>query len=62
MEEVDEKGIPYNRQSEMYFLLHNNFLYPPKYILSIANLYANNVELDPSHSLEVLKPIIILKH
>jgi predicted RNA-binding protein len=47
MEEVDEKGIPYNRQSEMYFLLHNNFLYPPKYILSIANLYANNVELDP---------------
>jgi predicted RNA-binding protein len=48
MEEVDEKGIPQNRSSEKYFLLYNNFLYPPKYLISLANKYANDSELDPS--------------
>ena len=48
IEEIDKKGVPEDRDPDKYFLLYNNFLYPPKYLISIANRYANKIELDPS--------------
>jgi MoxR-like ATPase/predicted RNA-binding protein len=46
IEEINKDGIPEKRQSERYFLEYNDFLYPPKYVISIANRFANNKELD----------------
>ena len=48
LEEIHKEGIPDNRQSEKYLLLHNDFFYPPKYVISIANRFANGKELDSS--------------
>jgi 5-methylcytosine-specific restriction enzyme A len=40
--------VPEDRYPNKYFLLHNSFLYPPKYLISIANQYANKTELASS--------------
>ena len=48
IEEVDRSGIPLERNSKKYDLVYNKRTYPPKYILSLANKYANNNELDHS--------------
>lgn len=42
------KEIPKSRKSKKYFLKYNNDLYPPKYVISIANRYALGYELDPN--------------
>lgn len=39
--------IPTSRRSKKYFLKYNNDLYPPKYVISIANKYALGYELNP---------------
>ena len=39
--------IPKSRRSKKYFLKYNNDLYPPKYVISIANKYALGYELNP---------------
>ncbi|MGC9344689.1 MAG: hypothetical protein ACP5E3_18425, partial [Bacteroidales bacterium] len=44
--EVDNKGIPDNRHSTKYILVFKGRIYPPKYIISIANKYANAEMLD----------------
>jgi hypothetical protein len=44
--DINKNGIPENRHSDKYFLLYDNFLYPPKYVLSIANKFVNGKELD----------------
>jgi hypothetical protein len=48
IEEVDRSGVPLERNSEKYDLEYNRRTYPPKYIVSLANKYANNNELDHS--------------
>ena len=45
--EVDRNGIPSGRNSKKYLLLSNGKLYPPKYIIALANKYPNREELDP---------------
>lgn len=42
---IDEQGVPSNRESTKYNLSYNNRLYPPKYVISKANVYANGQEL-----------------
>lgn len=49
IEEAERLGIiPPGRDSEKYDLDYNGKLYPPKYIISLANKYANGKELDHS--------------
>lgn len=43
--EIQKKEIPNERKSIHYFLKVGNIELPPKYVLSIANKYANNEEL-----------------
>jgi hypothetical protein len=46
IEEVERSEVPPGRDSEKYDLQYNQKTYPPKYIISLANKYANNYELD----------------
>ncbi len=49
IEEINKMiEIPKSRKSRKYFLKHNNALYPPKYVISIAYKYAVGEELDPN--------------
>lgn len=45
---IDKNGVPGDRESTGYNLIFNGKSYPPKYIISIANKFANNTELNPS--------------
>lgn len=45
--ETSERRIPLSRQSRNYLLRYEDKLLPPKYVISIANRYANGYELDP---------------
>jgi len=47
LEEIDETGWPKRRASTKYSVKYENSFYPPKYVLSVANRYANGTELDP---------------
>jgi len=47
MEEIDKNGVPEDRVSTKYYVRHNGRHYPPKYLISIANKYANGKELEP---------------
>jgi hypothetical protein len=46
IDEAEKLGISPARSSEKYDLEYNKKLYPPKYIISLANKYANGKELD----------------
>jgi len=46
--EVDRDGVPPGRGSTKYNLKHGARLYPPKYLISVANRFANGSELPPS--------------
>ncbi len=46
--EIDKDSIPLNRHSKKYKLYYKGKPYPPKYVLSIANKYANGQELSPN--------------
>lgn len=43
---IDMEGIPDNADSRYYDVLFNNKTYPPKVIVSYANIFANGLELD----------------
>ncbi len=45
---VDRNGVPPRRGSTKYNLQHGGRLYPPKYLISMANIFANGRELPPS--------------
>lgn len=45
---VDTCGIPKSRLSRKHSVKYNGRLYPPKYLISIANKYANDTELEPT--------------
>ncbi len=46
--EIRLKGIPPSRQSKDFFLVFSGQSFPPKYVISLANRYANGIELSPS--------------
>ena len=46
--EIDSIGIPSDRHSTKWSVQHNDKQYPPKYIVSIANRFANGEEWHPS--------------
>ena len=46
LEEIKKSGVPKGRESKRFLLEYNGENYPPKYIISLANKYANGKELD----------------
>jgi len=48
LKEIDEKGVPEGKASRTWFLLYEGKRYPPKYVISLANKYANRYELPSS--------------
>ena len=46
--EIIRNGVPYHRESVKWGLLFNGEQFPPKYVISLANKFANDRELDPS--------------
>ena len=48
IEEIERNGIPKGRNSKKYLLEFNGKHYPPKYVISLTNKYANSEILNPS--------------
>lgn len=48
LKKIKPETIPSDREATKFALIFNNYLYPPKYILSLANRYANGVDLPAS--------------
>jgi len=48
IEEVKRNGILEGRGSKKFLIEFNGDYYPPKYVISLANRYANGEELNPS--------------
>src|SRR3972149_9068013 len=48
LREIDSNGIPDIRNSRRFVLFFNGRQYPPKYVLSLANKFANGEELNSS--------------
>lgn len=46
--EIEKTGFPEGRGSKKFFLRFNGKNFPPKYVISLANKYANGSKLDPS--------------
>ncbi len=46
--EIDRNGVPSGRDSTKFFLSIKGKSYPPKYVVSLANKFANGQELSPS--------------
>lgn len=46
IEKIDIDGIPNDADSHYYDVVFNNKKYPPKVIISYANIFANGTELD----------------
>jgi hypothetical protein len=46
IEEIDKNRYPPKRKSTRYNLVYNGGNYPPKYTVSLANKYANGIELE----------------
>jgi hypothetical protein len=44
IEEIERDGVHSGRQSSTYDLKYKGQLYPPKYVISLANKYANGEE------------------
>jgi hypothetical protein len=48
IQEIDRLGVPVGREGRSFSLIYEGKKYPPKYIISLANKYANGKDLDPS--------------
>lgn len=46
IEKIDKEGIPSDGDSQYYDVLYNGKKYPPKVIVSYANIFANGYELN----------------
>lgn len=46
MKKIDAEGVPKNRVSRKYYLEFEGKLYPPKYVIAIANIIVNNEFLE----------------
>jgi hypothetical protein len=47
IQQIDRAGVP-SRESTRFNLFYANRYYPPKYVISIANIFANGEEYSPS--------------
>jgi hypothetical protein len=47
MADIDASGVPSHRHSTVYAVVHEGRAYPPKYVISVANRYANGEDLSP---------------
>jgi len=45
---IDNEGVPNDGASQYYDLVYKGNKYPPKLIVSYANIFANGIELDRS--------------
>jgi hypothetical protein len=45
IKEIKNEGIPSRRNSKKFDLLFEGERYPPKYVISVANKFANKTEL-----------------
>ena len=45
---IDSEGVPERRESTRFTLAHEGKYYPPKYVISIANIFANGEEYSSS--------------
>ena len=41
---IDSKGVPWQRRSVHYHVVIDGKCYPPKYLISLANLFASGIE------------------
>jgi len=48
IEEIKRNGVPKDRNSRKFLFEFNGEYYPPKYVISLANKYANGEMLDPA--------------
>jgi len=48
LEKLARSGAPRRRQSTRYLLAHGDRGYPPRYVLAVANTFANGWELHPT--------------
>jgi hypothetical protein len=48
IEEIDSNGVPPRRESRDYYLIFKGRRYPPKYVVSLANKFANRRKLKSS--------------
>jgi len=46
LRKIEEEGIPPGRSSKKFNLIHNGKPFPPKYVISLANLFANGKKLN----------------
>lgn len=46
LKRIDSEGIPLGAKSKQYDILYENKTYPPKLVVSYANVYPNKIELD----------------
>lgn len=46
VEKIDNEGVPANADSKFYDVIYNGKKYPPKLLVSYANIFANGSELD----------------
>jgi len=46
---LEHQGTPIIRESTEFDVIQEEKRYSPKYVISIANVYANGTELDPSN-------------
>ncbi len=60
VKEIDKNGVPEDRAPTKFYVKHNGKHYPPKYLISIANKYANGKELDSGtfHSGDEANPFL----
>lgn len=42
---IDEHGVPWHNESTVYELVVNEKKYPPKYVIGVANHFANGEEI-----------------
>jgi len=47
MARIDKEGAPPRRNSTKYSVVHEGVKYPPKYVISVANEFANHDHLNP---------------
>ncbi|MFJ8264774.1 HNH endonuclease [Peribacillus asahii] len=44
IQKIDRDGVPERRESTRYNLSYGDKYYPPKYVISISNIFANDIE------------------
>ncbi|WP_216746123.1 MrcB family domain-containing protein [Paucihalobacter ruber] len=46
IDKIDKEGIPKDADSKYYDVIYNGYKYPPKLVVSYANIFANGNEID----------------